>query len=565
MSRKIAIEPDSLRSQPKSGRSPVTLEPFYYLEHFEFVLAALQVRYPDLLCAEEADFMARFAGMPRGSRALLVRMALRKGDLFRESRLRYTEIGDLGAALAPLIEAAWVEPQPELTLDELQVLLTKPELLRHFSVAPQDKHLTKPALVDTLKARLPGAKSPHAWYGSAEGVYRLQVARLCDRFRSMYFGNFYQDWSDLVLADLGIFAFEHIDAPLQSRAFDSRVDIEDFLTLQRCRQLLADSGDPSAVLAALPCDPFRSDWLEERRQGLLFEIARGLERSGEAASALQLYLTCSHPGARVRAVRLHERAGQYLSAFNLAASALGSPENDAERQQLRRIWPRLNRKLGLTNNLRPAITPIPSFELTMKRPETGSSVEYLARDFLAEQAAEATVHYVENGLVNSLFGLLCWRAIFAPIPGAFFHDFQRGPADLSSGGFCRRRAREFADCFAELDSQRYQTTIRETYARKIGIQAPFVAWHLLTESLLDVALACFPASHLRHFFDWIVHDLHLDGAGFPDLVQFWPDQRRYRMIEIKGPGDRLQDNQRRLLEYCTLRQMPVAVCYVRWT
>jgi hypothetical protein len=52
-------------------------------------------------------------------------------------------------------------------------------------------------------------------------------------------------------------------------------------------------------------------------------------------------------------------------------------------------------------------------------------------------------------------------------------------------------------------------------------------------------------------------------SGFPDLVQFWPDQNRYRMIEVKGPGDRLQDNQRRFLEFCVAHDMPVSVCYVR--
>jgi hypothetical protein len=36
------------------------------------------------------------------------------------------------------------------------------------------------------------------------------------------------------------------------------------------------------------------------------------------------------------------------------------------------------------------------------------------------------------------------------------------------------------------------------------------------------------------------------------------------MIEVKGPGDRLQDNQRRLLEYCMSHGMPVEVCWVKW-
>ena len=54
-------------------------------------------------------------------------------------------------------------------------------------------------------------------------------------------------------------------------------------------------------------------------------------------------------------------------------------------------------------------------------------------------------------------------------------------------------------------------------------------------------------------------------AGMPDLIQFWPAERRYRMIEVKGPGDRLQDNQKRWLAFCAQHGMPVDVCYVRWS
>lgn len=63
---------------------------------------------------------------------------------------------------------------------------------------------------------------------------------------------------------------------------------------------------------------------------------------------------------------------------------------------------------------------------------------------------------------------------------------------------------------------------------------------------------------------WIVRDVVENRAGFPDLVQFWPSEQRYRMVEIKGPGDRLQDNQRRFLEFCSRHEMPVFVCRVRW-
>lgn len=36
------------------------------------------------------------------------------------------------------------------------------------------------------------------------------------------------------------------------------------------------------------------------------------------------------------------------------------------------------------------------------------------------------------------------------------------------------------------------------------------------------------------------------------------------MIEVKGPGDRLQDNQLRWLAFCEEHGMPVTVCYVQW-
>jgi len=36
------------------------------------------------------------------------------------------------------------------------------------------------------------------------------------------------------------------------------------------------------------------------------------------------------------------------------------------------------------------------------------------------------------------------------------------------------------------------------------------------------------------------------------------------MIEVKGPGDRLQDNQLRWIAYCATHDMPVSVCYLQW-
>ena len=66
---------------------------FYYLDNFQAVLDWIAQRYTDLLTDEEQAFIAAFPALPQPARALFVRMVMRKGDLFRASKLRYAEIG----------------------------------------------------------------------------------------------------------------------------------------------------------------------------------------------------------------------------------------------------------------------------------------------------------------------------------------------------------------------------------------------------------------------------------------------------------------------------------------
>jgi hypothetical protein len=134
--------------------------------------------------------------------------------------------------------------------------------------------------------------------------------------------------------------------------------------------------------------------------------------------------------------------------------------------------------------------------------------------------------------------------------------------DLESGHFYRRRRKEFDECLSLLESGGHTKVIWTTFKERWGIQSPFLRWHHLDKTLLQWAFDCFPAAHLKLWFEWILRDVKENRAGFPDLVQFYPQERKYRMIEVKGPGDRVQDNQKRLLEYCVSHGMPVEVCYV---
>lgn len=538
-------------------------DPFYYLNNFQRVLAWLSQRYGDVLSVEEQQFIDAFAALPPSSQGLLVRLVMRKGLHFRHSKLHYAEIGEISAAVAPLLALGWVEEHANLSLVELFDVLLKPEILLCLGHLIEQPKARKTEWLLALADCFSEPQPFRDWCPQLEErLFSITVMDLCDRLRLMFFGNLYQDWSEFVLADLGIFTYETVEFSAESRGLRSREDIDACLFLHECQQRF-EAGEPLETIAdhvsALVLD---NPWLERRRGKLLFQMGQHGERIGDFALALCIYRDCTYPGARLRMIRVLERIGEYTLALELAETAVQSPQSAAECQALLRIVPRLRRKLGGPPVPRAVAREVERLDLHLPRVDPMLSVEYCVQAHLHEEAAP--VHYVENSLVNSLFGLLCWPAIFAPLPGAFFHPFQRGPVDLLNEDFHERRAELFAVCFAELDDGRYRDTIRRRYVQKWGVQSPFVFWGSLSEALLDQALDCLPAEHLKHWFNRLLLDIKANRAGMPDLIQFWPQHKTYRMIEVKGPGDRLQDNQLRWLEFCHEHRMPVAVCYVQW-
>ncbi|KAA5841943.1 VRR-NUC domain-containing protein [Pseudomonas chlororaphis] len=537
--------------------------PLYYLHNFQQVLAWLELRYADVLSPEERSFIDDFSALAQPSQALLVRMIMRKGCHFRTSRLVYEEIGDIRAAVAPLVRLGWVDEQAPLTLEELFNLLQKAEILHVFRAQIEQPKARKSDWLAALAPLFDEPRSLGQWCPDLEdGVCSLTVMALCDRLRLMFFGNLHQDWSEFVLADLGIFTYEKVEFRDDARALRSRADVEGFLYLEDCRQHFESGAALEEVLASIQAFASDNPWLQRRRAKLLFLLGQHCERLAEWPLAAAIYQACADPGARARLIRVFERSGDYPQALALAEAAALAPHNAAEQQQLLRLLPRLRRKLGGPATPRGGTQPMLRLDLSLPRVDPALSVEFHVQAHLHEE--QAPVHYVENSLINSLFGLLCWPAIFAPLPGAFFHPFQRAPADLLSEDFHSRRAELFQACLAELDDGRYAQTIRQRYLDKWGVQSPFVFWGALDEELLEQALACLPAEHLKHWFERLLQDIKANRAGMPDLIQFWPQQKTYRMIEVKGPGDRLQDNQLRWLEFCRQHQMPVAVCYVQW-
>ena len=537
---------------------------FYYLDNFQRVLDWIAQRYADLLDDEEQTFVATFPTLPQAARALFVRMVMRKGTLFRASKLNYAEIGCPRAAAGALLPTGWIEADPAMALDELFDLLLKPELAAAFAMPAALRNARKGDQLDALRADHPDDKAFSDWHPTcADVVWRLRVQALCDRLRLVFFGNLSQDWTEFVLSDLGVFRYEQVEFSPASRGFRSRADIDRYLQLHDCKARYYADEPAADILADLPREDFDNPWLGSRRDKLLFQLGQQIEKAKDWDGAHAVYAGCAYPGARGRAIRVLEKAERFGDAYALFEAADAAPESEAERQHLLRLGPRLAKKLGHARITTRRPKPADRLDLALPLPAAsdwrveGVVLGHLWRD-------EAPVYYVENALANTLFGLLCWPAIFAAIPGAFFHPFHRRPTDLYSADFHSRRKAEFDACLARLDDGSHRAAILDVHERKAGLQAPFVAWDWLGRDVIELALDCIPAAHLKLWCLRILADMKDNRTGFPDLIQFWPGEKRYNMIEVKGPGDRLQDNQLRWIEYCAAHAMPITVCYLQW-
>ncbi|SHM46744.1 VRR-NUC domain-containing protein [Halomonas cupida] len=557
--------PDDLREDPR-----------YYLRHFQFVLDWVAAHHDSLLAESEWKFIVGFGELPEVSQALLVRMVSRKGELFRLSRLDYAEIGDSDRALVPLVEAGMVIRDPLIGLDELFAQLRVPELRQCFAerLAAHGiaKSATRQRLLDVIQeyeeagdAEPQRRRLSHWWTETTDQLVQLTVMPVCDRLRLMFFGNLHQTWSDFVLAELGLVRYQQVDLGELSHAFQCRGDVDLYLALHDLRGRLDEGESIEALLTEIPPPAQDNPWLAERRARLLYRLGQQAQRDGDIPLALHCYGLAGPGEARIRRLRLLERQGEYAEAHRLALEAQASPCGEAEQQGLERLLPRLARKLELprpelppTRQPRARVLELPADHLVIC-----GSVELAVRDAISH--SDRPAWYVENGLITGLFGLLCWEVVFAPLPGAFFHPFQHGPADLRRDDFVARRRRLFDTALARLDDGSYRDVILDHRQRCAGLANPFVHWELLEPELLSLALDCIPAMDLRCMFQRLLLDPAVNRSGLPDLVQFLPGERpSYRLIEVKAPGDRLQDNQRRWLDWLGRHHISVEVWHVEW-
>ena len=525
----------------------------YYLDNFHFVLDHVVQLYADIISENERIFYEDFMGLSESAQCLYVRLLSRRGDWFRRDKLAYAEIPDITAAAVELQSQRFLEiydlqsgglPQEDDWLN----LFTRQELATAIQTSTGQKvpaSLRKQELLtrfeensEKLVAGLPDTE-----------IYCVYGEKELDTFRLLFFGNLYQDFTEFVLRDLGIYRYESYDLNAASRWCHQRSDLEAHRLYYALREEAGDLKDHSTEILCRIADSLPASdesTLRRRRDRFLVEIGRQVERLGYSDEALTIYERSMRHPARERRLRILVAQGQQEEADELAFAMARAPVNEEEHQFLLSFVPRkMKHNQKLCQRLAERVSSPEEDVITMPA-ETRLSLgveRAVASAFESEYPGDRLV-YCENLLIPGMFGLIFWSAIYAEIPGAFFHPFQIRPSDLYEADFVTLRQKEFDVCWLALESSEgLLAQALDTYQEKQGIANPFVHWGGLTEDLIRLSVERIPVSVWQGVFRFLLKDLRQHKAGLPDLIRF-PANEGFELLEVKGPGDTLQKNQK---------------------
>ena len=546
----------------------VELPPHYYRDNFLALCDAVQSQYDDVLSASEHEFLETYRGLGFDAQCLYVRLVSRVGPWFRESRLSYPELGPLSEGIDELLACGLAEAAGCLSLEELAGLFTRAELATAAgplldTPLPRNKPgllaaIAELALEDEEYLQL-AATVDDGRIVAVTGVEEVQLLQL------LFFGNRRQGLTDFVLSDLGVARYYPYPLDRQYRLFPHREAVQEYMAVAGLGDSwyeLRELGDPddlvemASQLAPLAVEHASS---ESRWHRLCNNIARDMERLGELELAARLYCQSGRHPARERQLRILERMEDWDAALQLAQAILEVPWCEEERDAARRVLPRIQRRLGD----RPRPRPRDAFvRLDLVLPAAGERVETLAARQLESQWA--AVHYVENSLMNTLFGLAFWEQIFTPVPGAFHNPYQSVPADMYSRDFLQRRRALLEARLAELRATGAAAALRLAYRQYADFQCRWVDWRRVDRELVEAAATVIPDEHLLAIWERMLFDPRENRRGFPDLVALGDAPGDYCLVEVKGPGDALQESQKRWLRFFGARDIPAAVAWVSW-
>ncbi|XP_038273789.1 fanconi-associated nuclease 1 isoform X3 [Dermochelys coriacea] len=559
----------------------------YYLQNFLMVLQMVLENHDDRRLFDEQDTstIAKFYQLSARGQKLYVRLFQRKLNWIKINKIEYAEISaDLLPVIGELVEAGFLQTESELQdLSEGLDLLSAPEL----KTLAKTFHLKNPngqkqQLVEDF-LRL--AKQRSIFSKNQAGIGAVILKRYAtaahlsnDVAIAMANGN----WTEAKY--LYMCAKEtwhelknhpslrcHRDLPEYLRHFTvgwmyTRILSRGVEILQRLHMYEEAVEELQNLLSQeVYCTDSRGRWWDR----LALNLHQHLKRTEQAIECIRKGL--SDPFVRT---------GHQLSLYQRALRLRDSPSC----KKFRSLFQEL-----------PVITVEDVTHVTIKGkmcPQTGvgKSVFLVEDDDDQEEGEDFTMstimcsveelaltHYRQNGFdqgihgegstFSTLYSLLMWDIIFMDgIPDVFRNSYQAFPLDLYTDSFYEKRKDAIESRLQLLyaaSSETLKEMIANVWNAQEGKAAALVSWDRFTSLQQAQSLvSCFGGPFLSGVCRRLSKDLRHCRGGLPDLVVWSTQEHRFKLVEVKGPNDRLSYKQMIWLGELKKLGAAVEVCHV---
>lgn len=194
------------------------------------------------------------------------------------------------------------------------------------------------------------------------------------------------------------------------------------------------------------------------------------------------------------------------------------------------------------------------------------SVEELALAHYRELGFDQGIHG-EGSTFSTLYGLYMWDIIFMEgIPDVFRNSYQAFPLDLYTDSFYENRKDAIENRLQLLQDsppEILHDMMADVWNAHLGESAALVNWERFSSVQQAQGLvSCIGGPILSGICRKMSKDIRHSRGGLPDLVVWNVQKKMFKLVEVKGPNDRLSHKQMVWLHDLRKMGADVEVCHV---
>ncbi|XP_054693385.1 fanconi-associated nuclease 1 [Grus americana] len=195
------------------------------------------------------------------------------------------------------------------------------------------------------------------------------------------------------------------------------------------------------------------------------------------------------------------------------------------------------------------------------------SVEELALTHYRQNGFDQGIHG-EGSTFITLYGMLMWDIIFMDdIPDVFRNSYQTFPLDLYTDSFYENRRDVIEARLQQLHMASSETLakwIADIWTTQEGKASALISWgRFISLQQVQSLVSCLGGVFLSGVFRRLSKDLRHCRGGLPDLVVWRTHTNHFKLVEVKGPNDRLSHKQIIWLSELKKLGATVEVCHVQ--